>query len=514
MTPPEPFQMNSKFAYLLCCLLAVAAKPAGADDIQLGSLFCDGAVLQQGVPLPIWGTAEPGEPITVKFKGQARSTVADPHGRWQAQLGKLAASSEPAQLVVAGCNTTVAVKDVLVGEVWLCSGQSNMLFRVNEGRDAGREIAAGDHPLIREFQVQSMIADDPLAQADGRWKKCSPETVGEFTAVGYYFARELQARLGVPIGIIKATLGGSPIEGWISATALARTSHAAEIARRWDGMAADYNARTSRYENELAEWGRRKEAAKMNHRRFVEPPPAKEYADNDRNRPAGLYNGFIHPLEPCALAGFLWYQGEGNVARAGEYAELFQTLIGQWRADFAQGDRPFLFVQLAGYADPKDRTGEAWAWLRSAQDAALTLKNTYRAVTIDVGDRATIHPLNKQAVGDRLARLALRQAYGIKIGDHGPVLVSMKAEGSGLRLRFTNAAQLTLSGDPGGAFVVAGQDRRFFPACAEVIGDEVMVSSAEVQVPVAVRYNWTDFPNGVLRNADGLPVAPFRSDSW
>jgi sialate O-acetylesterase len=214
------------------------------------------------------------------------------------------------------------------------------------------------------------------------------------------------------------------------------------------------------------------------------------------------------------LAGFLWYQGEGNVARAGEYAELFQTLIRQWRADFAQGDRPFLFVQLAGYSDPKDRTGEAWAWLRSAQESALVLKNTGMAVAIDVGDSANIHPVNKQAVGARLARVALRQTYGMNIDDRGPMLVSMKTEGSDLRLRFTNAAQLTLQGDPGGAFVVAGKDHRFLAANAKVLGDDVVVSSAKVPVPVAVRYNWNDFPHGVLRNADGLPVAPFRSDSW
>jgi sialate O-acetylesterase len=504
--------MNIKFFYLMCLLVAVASEPVEAD-VRLASLFCDGAVLQQGVPVPVWGTADAGESVTIKFKSQAFTSVADAHGHWQVQLAKLPTSSEPAQLVVAGRNTVV-VKDVLVGEVWLCSGQSNMLFRVNEGRDADREIAAADHPLIREFRVQSMIADAPLGQTDGCWKKCSRGTVGEFTAVGYYFARELRARLGVPVGIIKATLGGSPIEGWVSAEALARTSHAAEIARRWNGMAADYNARTSRYEKKLTEWDKRKEIAKTNHRRFTESPPVKEYADNDRNRPAGLYNGFIHPLEPYALAGFLWYQGEGNVARAGEYAELFQTLIRQWRADFAQGDRPFLFVQLAGYSDPKDRTGEAWAWLRSAQESALVLKNTGMAVAIDVGDSANIHPVNKQAVGARLARVALRQTYGMNIDDRGPMLVSMKTEGSDLRLRFTNAAQLTLQGDPGGAFVVAGKDHRFLAANAKVLGDDVVVSSAKVPVPVAVRYNWNDFPHGVLRNADGLPVAPFRSDSW
>jgi sialate O-acetylesterase len=189
-------------------------------------------------------------------------------------------------------------------------------------------------------------------------------------------------------------------------------------------------------------------------------------------------------------------------------------LIRQWRADFAQGDRPFLFVQLAGYSDPKDRTGEAWAWLRSAQESALVLKNTGMAVAIDVGDSANIHPVNKQAVGARLARVALRQTYGMNIDDRGPMLVSMKTEGSDLRLRFTNAAQLTLQGDPGGAFVVAGKDHRFLAANAKVLGDDVVVSSAKVPVPVAVRYNWNDFPHGVLRNADGLPVAPFRSDSW
>lgn len=495
---------------LLLFFLVPGLLPA---EVELAPLFRDGAVLQQGVPVPVWGTAEAWESVTVKFKGQVRTTVTDEHGRWQVRLDSLTASTEPAQLVVAGRNT-ITVGDVLVGEVWLCSGQSNMLFRVNEGRDAKREIAAADHPLIREFSVKSMIADAPLVTVGGEWQTCSPATVGEFTAVGYFFARDLQARLGVPVGLIKATLGGSPIEGWMSAEALARTANAAAIERRWRGMATDYNVRTARYERELAAWNQARLTAQSSHTPFTAAKPVKAYNDNDRNRPGGLYNGFIHPLEPYALAGFLWYQGEGNTGRASEYAELFQTMIAQWRSDFAQPARPFLFVQLASYDDPKDKSGQSWAWLRAAQAKALDLQNTGMAVAMDLGNPSNIHPTNKQAVGGRLARLALKNVYGLSINDRGPVFASTQREGTVLRLKFANAAGLSLVGDPHVAFAIAGEDRRFVPANAVVSGDTVVVSAVEITAPVAVRFNWVNSSLVTLQNDAGLPAAPFRSDNW
>jgi len=452
-------------------LLCPAASPA---DVTLATPFCDGAVLQRDKPLAIWGAASPGEKVKVDFKGQTQQTEADAQGRWHIQLAGFPASAEPAQLVVTGHNT-VTVRDILLGDVWLCAGQSNMHFYVREAADARREIAAAEYPLIRQFLVRSVVADHPLDLVDGEWKACSPATAGDFTAVGYFFAQHLHRELKIPIGIIRATLGGSPIEGWMSEPALAGNPAFAVVAQRWERLRP------------------------------------RVTGGGLRNQPAGLYNGLIHPLEPFTLAGFVWYQGEGNTERATEYHALFTTMIQQWRADFQQPDLPFLFVQLPKYADPRDTTGQAWPLLREAQASALALPHTGMAVTIDIGDPAQLHPTNKQAVGRRLALVALAKVYGRAIESSGPVPAGFAWEGPAVRVRFDHATALAFRGDPAKAFEVAGADGRFVPADARIEGQTAIVSAPGVDHPGAVRFEWMNAPVSYLVNEAGLPASPFRA---
>jgi sialate O-acetylesterase len=457
--------------------IAVLLATAARAELVLGTPFRDGAILQRNKPVPVWGRADPGEKIAVDFSGRHAEAVADAQGRWQAALAALPASDQPSRLVVAG-KQRVAVENVLVGDVWLCSGQSNMFFYVRQGDRAAEEIASANHPLLRQFLVKSVVSDDPQPFVDGEWQTCSPDTVPTFTAVGYFFARDLQHELHVPIGIIRATLGGSPVEGWLSASALASDRAFGVVAERWAALRAT-----------LKEKG-------------------------NRNQPGGLYNGLIYPLEPFALAGFLWYQGEGNAERATEYARLFRAMITQWRADFRQTDLPFLFVQLPGYEEPRDVTHESWAWERENQAAALSLAHTGMAVALDLGDAKNIHPTNKQDVGHRLAQVALHQVYGRPEEDSGPVYQRTTHEGAAMRVTFAKAGGLRLDGDPERMFLIAGEDRKFVPATAKVDGESVLVSAVSVPHPVAVRFEWMNMPTAFLRNRTGLPAAPFRTDNW
>jgi sialate O-acetylesterase len=494
-------------------LLGLQTLPLQAG-VTLGTPFRDGMVLQRGKPVAVWGWASPGEKVRVEFKGQAKPTTTDSGGRWEVKLDSLPASSEPAQLTVTGRNR-VSVQGVLVGEVWLCSGQSNMNLPLSAARDAAHEIAAADHPLIRYFEVESVVFDQPLEMAAGTWKVCAPETAGRFTAVGYFFARELQRELGVPIGIIKSTLGGSPIEGWMSAEALGANHAAARAeAEEWKPLEADFQQRAEDYRQRLADWKSREVKARAAGQGFIDPQPVMAQERTDRKKPAGLYNGFIRPLEPLTLAGFLWYQGEGNSDAPADYRVLFPAMIRQWRANFQQEDLPFLFVQLPLYSVPNDPSGQRWAWFREVQTTVLSLPNVHMAVAIDVGEPGDIHPANKQDVGRRLALVALRNIYGRSVEDSGPVFSGMVRQGSAARVHLAHATGLNSTGNLTNSFTLAGSDKKFVPAQARIDGETVIVSAPGLAEPVAVRFNWSNCPEGFLFNASGLPAAPFRSDRW
>ena len=454
----------------------------GRGDVVFAPPFQDHAVLQCGKPVPVWGTAGSGETVTVEFAGQRKSATADATGRWRVTLDPLAASAEPRDLVVTSVSQKSASEsrkfaDLLVGEVWLCSGQSNMDYRLAKAADGPAAIAVADIPEIRQLRVARQSAVTPQDKVDASWTVCSPTAAADFTAGGFYFARDLWRALGVPIGLIISAHGDTPVEAWLSAEALGSAPEFGVVARRW--------------------------AAQANF------PDVKRY-----QAPSGLFNGMIHPVIPYAVRGFLWYQGESNAARASEYERLFTALIGQWRRDFQQGDLPFLWVQLpnlGGSAIPPGTTEAGWVALRAAQAGALALPATGQAVTIDVGESTNIHPPRKREVGERLARLARRQVYGEAIIDRGPEPATVSAEGDAVRVGFTSRGGAPeLRGDTPAVFEVAGPDGVFVPATAVTIDrEDLVVHAAGVTRPTAIRYAWRADPVVTLFNRDGLPTAPF-----
>jgi sialate O-acetylesterase len=504
-----------KFRTLLLTLLALAATARALADITLAPLFRDGAVLQRDQPIQIWGRAAAAERVEVKFNKQTASVIAGADGRWKITLKPEKASSIGADLVVSGANT-VRVRDVLVGEVWLCSGQSNMVWAVRSSNDAEREIAAAKFPLIRHYKVPTAVADKPAFDVAATWVSCSPETVGNFSAVAYYFARELHQRLNVPVGLINSAWGGTQIESWMSETSLRANPAASAIYARWEQRLAAHPAALQKHAKAVEKWKADEAAAKAAGKAFARKQPSVPEGPGSRWMPSGIYHAMIAPLVPYTVRGVLWYQGETNAARHGEYAALFQDLIKQWRAEFGQ-PLPFFFVQLANFQGGAGVARDAWAFLREAQASALTLPHTGMAVTIDIGDPKDIHPRNKLDVGKRLALHARQQVYGENIETNGPVFAGAKREGATMRVSFSHAAGLRLepaASDGRVSFEVAGADRKFVAAEARLDGDTLVVSAPGVPEPAAVRYAWHNSPDARLFNDAGLPAAPFRSDNW
>ena len=507
--------------------LAAAAIASAHANVTLAPPFADHAVLQTGKPVPVWGRADPGEKVTVRYLEYTADGLADPDGRWLATLPSMQPQAKGAELVATGKNS-IMIQDVVVGEVWLCSGQSNMEFTVYDPKSTSfrlkngeEEAATANFPLIRQFKVARQIADKPADAVGGSWAPCSPGTAGQFTAVGYFFARDIFRRFGVPVGIIDCTWGGTPVESWMSSAALASDPAFAVVGERWKKALADYPAGKTAFNSAIAEWTREEAAAtaagETRHAAFLKtrPRPREPIGPGSPWRPAGLFNGMIHPLLPFGIRGALWYQGESNADHASEYHRLFSTMIPQWRSDFGQGDFPFYWVQLASYKAPADTTGETWAWLREAQAQTLSLPATGQALAIDIGDPDNIHPGNKQEVGRRLALIAKAQVYGLSVDYSGPVFSKAAVEGNSIRAHFAFADNgLTAAGKPLQSFEIAGADRKFHPASASISGNTVAVRSAEVPAPVAVRYAWKNAPDANLFNGAGLPATPFRSDNW
>jgi len=483
---------------------------AGALDaaIKLPALISDHMVLQQGVPVRIWGTADPGEAVRVDFQGQSVSTKAAENGKWATWLKPLAAAG-PLEMTIAGSNTVV-IKDVLVGEVWLGSGQSNMEFLLSNAVNHDEEIARADYPLIHLFRARHAVADQPAGDVVGTWQVCSPQSAGGFSAVEYFFGRELYQDLHVPMGLIESDWGGTPAQSWTSRPAIESDAALKYVLDEWDRVLAKYPAVKEQYDKRLEAWNQAVAAAKAEGRT---PPnrPGLPPGPGHQNTPAGLYNGMIAPLTPFAIRGVIWYQGESNAteAHAYRYRRLFRAMIEDWRDRWGQGDFPFLFVQLANY-----KSSQWWPVLRESQTEALGLRDTGMAVTIDIGESKDIHPKNKQDVGRRLALAARHLAYQEPVEYSGPLYRQATPEGSQLRVWFTHADGLQAKG--GGAltgFTIAGPDGNFVPADARIEGSTVVVSSQQVSDPVAVRYAWADDPVCNLINQAGLPASPFRSDA-
>jgi sialate O-acetylesterase len=499
-------------SFRLFLFVFAAAAGVSRGDVALATVFGDNMVLQRGRPVSVWGNAAPGEKVTVAYAGHEAAATAGADGKWLALLPALPPSAS-GELVVKGDNT-LRLRNVAVGDVWICAGQSNMRWTVGESMNAEAEIAAANHPAIRHFHVPSTVTDGPAAdmRTTAGWQVCSPETVGAFTGAGYFFARDLQPEIGVPVGLVNIAVGGTAAESWVSADVLAAPVFA-PIRARWQRYVETHPARKASYEQLIKKWKADYAAAQA----AGKPPPPKPRAPQGPGTNAqlsGLYNGMVAPLHRLTFAGIIWYQGEGNAPFWQHYEKLFGALIAQWRRDFVQHDFPFYFVQLANYGakPPEQRT---YVHIREAQAKALVFPKTAMTTAIDIGNPSNVHPLNKQEVGRRLSLIARALTYGENIEYSGPVYASHKIDRGAIRLHFKHAAGLELREGRGGvAFEVAGKDRNFLPAQVRIDGDSLIVSSPEVDKPAAVRYAWHNAPDAILYNGAHLPAFPFRTDDW
>jgi len=471
--------MRSFLCLLLVSLHAVAAPPAA---LKIHGLFRDNMVLQCDAPSPIWGTTEPGQSVAVTLGSQKKSSVADGGGRWKVVLDPLKAGG-PVELVVSA-RETITIRNVLIGEVWLCSGQSNMGWSVRLSLNPEQEIAAANYPKIRLFTVPRKESETPQSDVEGTWQECSPKTVTTFSALGYFYGRDLQKALNVPIGLIHSSVGATRAQAWTSRPVLEGNPQFKEVFTQYDREKAAYD----------------KSATK---------PPVLPIP------PASLYNGMIAPLVPYGIRGAIWYQGEGNVGSPWTHRTLFPALIKNWR-DVWGSEFPFLYVQLAGHLPRKDQPVESyWAMLRESQRLALSVPKTAMATAVDIGDAEDIHPKNKQEVGRRLALAAQAVVYGKDLVYSGPLYDTMKVEGGRMRLAFKHVGGgLVAKSDPLAGFAIAGADRKFVWAKAKIEGASVVVWSEQVPTPTVVQYAWADNPECTLYNNEGLPAVPFQTEKF
>ena len=513
-TAPAGAEFNA--AAMVGALRGLAGCPLAKDlldeHLWLPAVFAEHMVLQREQALAVWGQALPGAAVTVKLAGRGATTTADAKGAWKVELPALAAGG-PYQLEVAAGAATRSYGDVLVGDVWLCSGQSNMDFTLAKtakrafagAADWENEVAAANHPQLRMFTAEWTMSERPQADVAGAWAVCTPRTAGDFSAVAYYFGRRLQQQLKVPVGLVTCAYGASTIEAWIREESLAAHPQFGGLLQAFDKKALEFRDNPKLlldYGNALAKT--RGGRAPKN------PDPFR-----DQHNPSVLYNGMLAPLIPYGIRGVIWYQGESNLNTRQLYPDLQQTLIEDWRQLWNHPALPFYFVQLAAYKAPSSEpSGGQLAEMREAQAKALTLPHTGMAVTIDVGDEKDVHPRNKRDVGARLAALALTDTYGLPGEASGPVLVRQEVQDGRIRLSFSHAAGgLVAKGGALRQFAIAAADRKFVWAEAVVEGDSLRVSSPAVAHPAYVRYAWADNPQGAnLYNSAGFPAAPFRTD--
>lgn len=541
-------------------ILAAAALPALAD-VKLPAIISDNMCLQAGKQLPIWGTAQPGEKVTVELNGAKADATAGGDGKWMVKLPAQQAGG-PLELHVNGSNQ-LTVKNVVVGEVWVASGQSNMEFGFRGTHNNKEETPKANYPKIRLFNLKKKIAFTPQADCEGKWEECTPETVQNTSAVGYFFAKDIHHALNVPVGLIHTSWGGTPAEAWTRFEDLEANPELKPLAERFattrDNLAAEkekYNSvALPKWEEAHRKWEETtgkawKEATqkwaaeqKAHPTGAPAPKPAQpeprrpSLPDQNPNLPTVLYNGMIAPIVDYAIAGSIWYQGESNAGNPWQYRTLFPAMINSWRNVWTatnpdEKDFPFAWVQLANFMDRlpnPDQTDGGWPGLREAQSMTLALPKTAQAVIIDVGQANDIHPKDKMDVGHRLALGMLKVAYGKDVVFSGPTFQSLSVEGNKARVKFANVgAGLTIAAAPSTqpgvpqaqpasevkGFSIAGEDKVFHWATAKIEGDTVVVSSEEVPNPVAVRYAWANNPECNLYNKDGLPASPFRTDKW
>jgi sialate O-acetylesterase len=478
--------------------------PAMAQ-VKLPAIISDNMVLQQQTTVTLWGWAKPGEKVNIKASwGKADKTVtADAGGKWSVQL-KTAKAGGPYTLQF----NEVEIKNVLLGEVWLASGQSNMEFVVARQNNNytgvlnyQEEIASANYPNIRMIDVGNKVANGPQENFSGQWKVCSPQTVDTFSAVAYYFAKEILKETGYPVGIINSTWGGTPAESWTKQEVLENDKDFKVIMDRFRQQLAEYPVAIEKHKQVMEKWRADTSSKKGG-------APREPMGPNNSKGPYKLYNGMIAPVVNYTLKGVIWYQGESNSDRAYQYRRLFPAMINSWRKDWKNEDLPFYFVQISPHRSqsPEIRDAQLYTY--------RTVKHTGIVVTTDNGDSLDIHPRNKKVVGERLSRWALKNEYGKDIIPSGPLYTNYKVEGNKMRIAFDHADRLAAQGGTLQEFMIAGNDQQFVPAQAQIEGKTVLVWSDAVQQPAAVRFAWRNFPHPNLFNKEGLPASPFKTDSW
>jgi sialate O-acetylesterase len=487
--------MQTRIAATFFTLILTLAGNAFAD-IQLPGIISDHMLLQRDMPVRIFGKAAPGEAVTVAFRGQTVRTVTDATGRWEAWLKPLA-GGPPAAMTVSGTNT-ITIADVVVGDVWIGSGQSNMQWAVSQSDNADAEIAAAKFSQIRLFYVPRKTSSTPVEDVEARWMVCSPETVRDFSAVLYYFGRQMHQDLKTPMGLIHSSWGGTPIASWLSGPSLAGNPKLEPFLTYWQNLILQYPTNQSRYELAVKKWEANASQG---------PRPAAPLGPGHAHEPTTLYNAMLAPLVKYTIKGALWYQGETEAGRAqGDiYGEALMTLVRDWRRAFGQGDFPFYWVQLANYGNAA-KNGH-WMRVQEGQVKATALRHTGIAIINDIGNPTNIHPTNKQDVGRRLAMLAQNTAAS-------PLYRQFTREGDAIRIWFDNAGKAlkARTSGPVTGFQIAGADGKYVAASARIDGATVLVSSPEVAEPRSVRYAWDYNPDGNLVNEWGLPASLFRTD--
>ena len=488
-------------------------------------------VLQRDQAIPVWGWDDPNIEVSVTFAGQTKTAKTDDFGKWMVKLDAVKANKVGQELLVKGSSSKV-FKDVLVGEVWLCSGQSNMEWSVNASMNAAEERKAGTYPTIRHFKVGRGNQAFPAEDVNGNWSVCSPSTVGNFTAVGYYFARKIHKELDVPVGLIGSNWGGTRVEPWTAPIGFRSVPELKGLSEKVDSWSVKTEAGKKawqEYLNRIKHWtAMAEDALKENQNVPIlpeAPGPGKSHQEATK-----LYNAMIAPLIPYGIRGAIWYQGESNGNEGISYFHKKNALITGWRKLWKQGDFPFYFVQLANWrqASSNPQGGDGWAKVREAQTKCLELKNTGMAVIIDIGEAKDIHPRNKQDVGLRLASWALVKDYGKSMVYSGPIYKSHKVEGNKIRIEFEHVGSGLMLGQKQGLkpvtednsgkmkhVAIAGADKKWHWAEAKIEGNSIVVSSDKVISPVAVRYAFSMNPEGAnLYNKEGFPASPFRTDNW
>jgi sialate O-acetylesterase len=507
---------DTKTFYLLTLLALLSFTAVGRAAVKPNSLFSDNAVLQQESPIPVWGVAKEGEKVTVTLDGQSVSTTSK-DGKWKVLLPAHKAGG-PYEMKISGENT-ITITNVLVGEVWVCSGQSNMSWDLQRTENAATDIAAANYPALRMFTVGRKTAANPLEEAVGSWEVCTPATSPHFSAVGYFFGRDVMKARAVPVGMIHSASGGSVAQSWTSFSGLSKDPALKVYIDQLHKAVDDYMKNIEDYRSVLESYhSGSKNVPAVPPWPSDLPPTGPRSPFDDQNTPTALFNGRIAPLTPYAIRGVIWYQGESNGKEAKLYQTLFPALIADWREKWGRGDFPFLYVQMGpigGYSEVKE-----------AQFLTLgKTKNTAMAVISDVGPLGEVHSKLKEPVGQRLAIAARALAYGEKIEYSGPLYQGVKFDGNRAVLSFTHVGSGLMAKDgelkgftiagadpatPNGSAVASG---KFVPAKAEIVGDTVVVSAAGVPAPVAVRYGWAKVPDVNLCNKEGLPASPFRTDT-